>query len=66
MSGKCQNNSSVSLRVYLLPVGVTYQKEVLVFDGLDMVANVGGYLGLLLGWSCLTIFEAASNKFAKT
>lgn len=34
---------------------VTEEREVLAFDGLDLVGNVGGYLGLLLGFSAMSV-----------
>ncbi len=31
--------------------GISVEREVLAMDALELVANVGGYLGLLLGYS---------------
>ena len=45
--------------------GMPYSEEVLVFDFLDMVGNVGGYLGLFLGISILSIFDLATITVEK-
>ena len=36
---------------------VPFEEEVLVYDGYNFIADVGGYLGLLLGVSVLTIYK---------
>ncbi len=46
---------------YLGASGVLYEEEVLVFDFLDLVGNVGGFLGLLLGASLLSLFDKAKE-----
>ena len=40
---------------------VTTQTEVLLYGLPDVVADVGGYLGLLLGASVLTIYELVES-----
>ena len=37
---------------------VEYKTEFLSYDDNDVISSVGGNLGLFLGWSCMTIFEA--------
>ena len=32
---------------------MVYEKEVYIFDFLDLIANIGGYLGLFLGARCV-------------
>ncbi len=49
------NNLIVS--IYLSPLGIRDNREVLVFDMLEMIGNIGGYLGLLLGWSVMSIVK---------
>ncbi len=34
-------------------------KEFVVYDGFSLVAEVGGYMGLFLGWSTLSMAKAA-------
>ena len=45
--------------VYLEPLSSARQTSVefYSYDLGDLIADVGGYLGLLLGWSCLTILK---------
>lgn len=43
--------------LYLSPLGIKDNREVLVFDTLEMIGNIGGYLGLLLGWSAMSIVK---------
>ncbi len=50
-------SNTISLGLYLAPSGVIMKREVLVFDTLEMIGNVGGYLGLLLGWSVMSLVE---------
>lgn len=44
---------------------VTTQTEVALYGFWDLVADIGGYLGLLLGASFLTIYELAEELFYK-
>ncbi len=41
------------------------QKEVLMYTASDAWADVGGYLGLLLGISFLNIYDKAAAQLAK-
>ncbi len=40
---------------------MSFSEEVFVFDFLDMVGNIGGFLGLFLGVSILSIYDLAST-----
>ena len=53
-------NSSWSSEVYIQPQSSTVEKssEYYSFDKNDLISSLGGYLGLFLGWSLLTFFEA--------
>ena len=48
--------------VYIQPKSsiVEFSTEYYTFDGNDLVGNIGGNLGLFLGWSFLTFIEALS------
>ncbi len=39
--------------------------EVLLYTWRDMVADVGGYLGLLLGISAITVYDVVANAIAE-
>ncbi len=57
-----EQSGAIYLKIFLKPIGVSVKKETLVFDALDMVGNIGGYLGLLLGWSLLSLFSVFQKK----
>lgn len=40
-------------------------KEELVFTGIDLIASIGGYLGLYLGASVISLYELGSGYFRK-
>ncbi len=63
---KQANDPDYILRIYLSPNGVLFKKEVLVFDALEMIGNIGGYLGMLLGWSVLSFFTAGCQRILST
>lgn len=44
--------------MFLASGGVPHEEEVLVFDLLDLVGNIGGFLGLFLGASLLSMLDA--------
>ena len=51
--GNCQQTHTL-----ILPDGNVYvDKEVLLYDGNNFIADSGGYLGLLLGASVITLYE---------
>ena len=37
---------------------VTQTTEYFVYDSSDLIGDIGGYLGLFLGWSLLSIFSS--------
>ena len=49
----------------LRPGGTPVETEVLVFDLFDLVGNVGGFLGLFLGASLLTLLDEAKELWDK-
>ncbi len=54
------NNSSTSqlrLSLHSAQLMVPVDEEVLLYGWVDAVADVGGYMGLLLGASCLSLVE---------
>ena len=55
-------NSNWSSEVYIQPRASTVQHshEYYSFDKYDLIGSLGGYLGLFLGWSFLTFFEATT------
>ena len=55
-------NSSWSSEVYIQPKtsGIERTSEYYSFDQNALISSLGGYLGLFLGWSLLTFFEATT------
>ncbi len=51
------HNFTMVINLFLSPLGIRDNKEVLVFDVLEMIGNIGGYLGLLLGWSVMSVVK---------
>ncbi len=49
--------------LYLKPGGIPYEEEILMYDMLDLIGNVGGFLGLLLGASILSLMDSG-REFA--
>ncbi len=56
---------TAELRLGLAPGGVTHTTEVLSYDFYDFVGNVGGFLGLCLGASILSIYDEAGAAIAR-
>ena len=54
--------SNWTAEVYIQPKSsiVEFSTEYYTFDGNDLLGNIGGNLGLFLGWSFLTFIEALS------
>ena len=40
---------------------ITVETEVYLYDGISFFGEVGGYMGLYLGFSMLSIYEAAED-----
>ncbi len=49
--------------LYLASGSIDHSKEVLVFDVMDLIGNVGGFLGLFLGASIMTVFDEAKKAW---
>ncbi len=45
------------LRLYLSPAGVLHKHEVLIYDMGDLVGDIGGFLGLFLGASIVSLYD---------
>ena len=50
--------------IYLSPQAVITETEILTYDVYNLLGDVGGVLGLLLGYSLLSCFDAC-RKYAK-
>ncbi len=50
---------------YLATGGMTSRKEVLAYDFYDLLGNVGGFLGLFLGVSVLSLFDVGAGRLLK-
>ncbi len=62
------NKDSLILSYYTASTGLEVEKDILVYDKNDLIADIGGYLGLLLGFSVLSMFksiEISISKFLK-
>ena len=57
-----EGHSNWTSEVYIQPKSseVKYSTEYYSFDINDLISNIGGNLGLFLGWSLLTFFEGVS------
>ncbi len=63
----CQNVNStnerrLSLMLYTDQQVIPVEQTVLSYDSLDAMADIGGYLGLLLGASCLSMVKDIFNR----
>ena len=58
-------NSNYSSQAFIEPMSnvVEVSSEYCEFDLNDLISSVGGNLGLFLGWSLLSIFEAVTVNF---
>ncbi len=50
---------------FLAPGGVLLEREMLVYDFYDLVGNVGGFLGLFLGASILSMYDGVKNNMQR-
>ncbi len=57
--GDCGN---FRVSFFLHPGGLISEREIITYDIDSLVGNVGGFLGLFLGASCLSIFDSLVNK----
>ena len=51
--------------MYALKPTTTVTVEELIFSGMDLVASVGGYLGLYLGASILSFYHLGVDLFKR-
>ncbi len=64
---KKESNSSLQMHqlvLYLSPGEIPYVEEVYMYNLLDFVGNVGGFLGLLLGASLISLFDQAMTTLS--
>ena len=54
-------DATIHVDMFFAKSEVIQEREVLIYDFYDMVGDVGGYLGLLLGVSLLSIYEVIVN-----
>ncbi len=52
-------------RFFLAPGGVLIESEILVYDMYDLIGNVGGFLGLFLGASILSMYDGVKENVQK-
>ena len=52
-----RTNGSSSITLEVDRVGMTILKETYLYDGFNLIGEIGGSLGLFLGLSCVSIFE---------
>lgn len=53
------------INIMLKPGGMPYREEVFVFNRLDLVGNIGGFMGLLLGASLLSLYDFVQDAVKK-
>ncbi len=53
-----------SLSLYLGPGAVRHTREQLAYDGYDLVGAIGGFLGLTLGASAMSLYDWIATRFA--
>ena len=64
---ECENGDTIVLQLYLYYANGRYEekKQYLIYDYNSMIADVGGYLGLLLGYSLLSLYRVAEQLWLK-
>ena len=48
---------NISVGLYMIRPTMEVTEEELIFSGMDLVASVGGYLGLYLGASIMSLYQ---------
>ena len=56
--------SNVKVSLFFSQPEVESEEEYVVFDSFALAAEVGGYMGLLLGYSILSVADAALERGA--
>jgi hypothetical protein len=59
-------NKIIRLDLYISAAAIRTDSEKLVYDFYDLVGNIGGFLGLLLGWSLLSVYDSAKEKTVRS
>ncbi len=60
-----EDEGMLSISLFLDPDGITVDSEVLAFDFYDLMGNVGGFLGLFLGASILSMYDALKSSLTR-
>ncbi len=60
-----EDDGKIAVSFFLAPGGIMATSEVLAYDFFDLVGNVGGFLGLFLGVSILSLFDNARMVILK-
>ena len=63
----CFGETTRSLKVYPHFLNGRYEdkEQYIIYDYNSMIADVGGYMGLLLGYSLLSVYEIAEQMWLK-
>ena len=61
------NLGKQSLKVFVHFLNGHYEEkeQYIIYDSNSMIADIGGYMGLLLGYSLLSIYEIAEQMWLK-
>ena len=59
MPNEIANKYRIQLEITSTKPTVEEHEEVYIYDGNNLMADFGGFLGMLLGASCLTLFDEA-------
>ena len=64
VDGKTGQNT-MEISIFFSQPTITVETEVYLYDGISFFGEVGGYMGLYLGFSMLSIYEAAEDFVAR-
>ena len=56
---------TVRVMVWLTPIPDQVETEIVVYDFYDLIGDIGGFLGLLLGASLLSMYDEARRYFQR-
>ena len=59
------DTSSLKVFVHFLNGHYEEKEQYIIYDSNSMIADIGGYMGLLLGYSLLSIYEIAEQMWLK-
>ena len=57
------STTNVCFQFYTKVDRVEVKEDYVIYDANSLIADVGGYLGLLLGYSALSIYQAVVQGF---